>query len=120
MEKEKIDETKILFWSRLELKIMIGTREIGWVGWQAALMHELMISGAVMTRKGAHDLVLAGGKARVGAKKVKYFIDEACKDGLLEMRYERSVKTGRRRQLFASMIEPSQLKYKKIIHEEEE
>lgn len=119
MEKAKIDEAKVLFWTRLELKVKIGDTETVWNGWQAVLIHEFIISGAAMTRDGARELVLAGGKAHVDSETVGNFIDDRCKDGLLKMNYERSPKTGDRRQVYRSTLQPSQFEYQRTVLEEE-
>jgi len=119
MKEQKIDEAKVLFWTRLELKVKIGDVETVWAGWQAALMHEFIVSGAAMTREGAREIVLAGGKAYVDPKAVSRFIDERYEEGLLKYHYERSKKTGKRRQIYRSTLQPSQFMFQKIVHEEE-
>lgn len=119
MKKKKIDEAKILFWTRLELKVKIGDKEIGWTGWQAALMHTFIISEAAMTGDGARELVLDGGRAHVDPKAVGCFINEMYKDGLLKIHYERGTKTGKRRRVYRSTLQPGKFKYQKIVHEEE-
>ena len=118
MKKKKIDEAKILFWTRLELKVKIGDKEISWAGWQAALMYGFIVSGAAMTREGAHELVLAGDKSHVDAKAVGRLLNEMHKEGLLKYHYERR-KAGKRRQIFMSTLQPGQFKFQKIVHEEE-
>lgn len=120
MEKTKIGEAKIKFWSRLEFKIKIADREIVWTGWKALLMYEFMISGAAMTLDGARGIALAGVKAHVDPKKVTHFINELYKDGLLKIHYEIGIKTGKRRRIYMSMLQPGQFKYQRIVHEEEE
>jgi len=119
MEKGKIDEAKVLFWKRLELKVKIGSKEISWAGWQAALMHAFIIAGAAMTREGACEIVLAGGLAQVDPKTVGRFIDERKEDGLLKYHYELR-KDGKRRRIYRSTLQPEQFMYQRIVHEEEE
>ena len=119
MEREKIDEAKVLFWTRLELKVKIGSTETVWTGWQAVLIHEFIVSGAAMTGDGAREIVLTGGKAHVDPETIRHFIDERHKDGLLKISYERSPKTGDRRQIYSSTLQPSQFEYQRTVLEEE-
>lgn len=119
MEKPKIDEAKVLFWTSLELKVKIGDKETSWTGWEAALMHAFIISGAAMTREGALEIVLAGGRAQVDPKKVGRIINKWRKEGLLKMHYERR-KTGKRKQIYRSTLQPGQFMFQRIVHEEEE
>ena len=119
MEKGKIDEAKVLFWTSLEFKVKIGSKEISWAGWQAALMHSFIVSGAAMTGGGALEIVLAGGLAYVDPKAVSRFIGERYKEGLLKIHYERDAKTGKRRRIYMSTLQPDQFMYQRIVHEEE-
>jgi len=119
LKKKKIDEAKILFWKRLEFKVKIGDKEISWTGWQAALMHSFIVSGAAMTGGGALEIVLAGGLAYVDPKEVSHFIGERYKEGLLKIHYEQG-KNGKRRRIYSSTLQPEQFMYQRIVHEEEE
>lgn len=120
MQNVKIDETRIQFWNHLEIKIKIGTREISWTGWRAIIMHELMISGAAMTKEGAIDLVLDVGKIDVDPKKVRRFIEEMLKDGLINMHYEKNSKTGKRRRIYMSALQFGRFILEKKMLEEEQ
>jgi len=116
---EKIGEkTEPGFWDRLELYLRVDDRNIQFKGWQAALIRELVLYRAAMTRDGALDFVLAGGLACVDPKAVGCFIDEMREGGLLKYHYEKR-KTGERSRIYMSTPQPDQFEYQIIVHKEE-
>jgi len=119
MVERIVDEKEPEFWGRLEFWLRVDDNNIQFIGWRAALICELVLYGAAMTREGALDFVLAGGRAHVESKAVGLFIDEVYEDGLLKYHYEKR-KTGKRGRIYLSALQPGQFEYQRIVHEEEE
>jgi len=105
MEKNKQE-----FWDRYELHLRVAEENISFNGWEAALMTEFMLHRAAMTRDGALDYVLAGGRYSITPVEVFDFIDLGSKTGLLKYHYEVR-KTGKRMRVYKSSLKPDQIEY---------
>ncbi len=111
-------KNKSEFWDRHELYIRVAEKNIQFKGWQATLMTEFALSRAAMTKGGALDFVLAGGRAYVETDDVYQFMNDSLANGLLKYHYELR-KTGQRMRIYKSSLEPDQFEYQVVIKETE-
>ena len=105
-------------WTPYEFKLKIGENELGWKGWEAALLSELIIAGAAMTRKGALEFIRSSGRFSITQKKIDAFLRGQVQDGLLSMHSEKGIKTGRRRRIYSSTLKTGEFLFQLTKKEE--
>ena len=111
-------KNKTKFWDRVDLYLRVDEENIHFENWQSALMIEFSLHRAAMTRGGALEFVLAGGKAHVNPDEVSSFIDHWYTKGLLKYHYELR-KTGKRMRIYKSTLQPDRFEYQLINVEAE-
>ena len=107
-----------VFWDRQDFYIRVDEENIHFKSWEAALMLEFHLHRAAMTRGGAVEHVLAGGKFSIVPDAVLEFMDRGYEKGLLKYHYEIR-KTGKRMRVYKSALQPDQFEYQILVKETE-